>query len=82
MKHIVIINTEFTNSRKTCENIENQSFESREELLEYIRKNTDCTEEELKQEIHILEMSDFMDAVNDQVLDNLENSFISYVDIC
>lgn len=84
---IVLISAEhFSNSRKVCESIEKQVFTNSSELREKINAEleTDHTIEQrnlLRNSILIYEISDFMDAVNNQELDVLTNHFLSYVQL-
>lgn len=73
---IVIIPVGYHNSRKVCEAIENQKFDSTHKLLELLIK-----EGINGSEVNILKMTDFMDSVNNQELDVLTDSFITYVQI-
>ena len=80
---MVLIPTIYTDSRKTCEFIQNTEFRNTTELREHIegyvgRENFD---EEESNEILFFDLNDFMDEVNDQNIDNLTNYFISYVTI-
>ena len=76
---IVLISSAYNNARKVCNLIENQKFDSREIVRETINKELD--EDDAFDDVSIFRLSDFMEEVNDQVLDNLENYFISYIHI-
>ena len=76
---IVLISSAYNNARKVCNLIENQKFDSREIVRETINK--ELNEDNVIDYISIFRLSDFMEEVNDQVLDNLENYFISYIHI-
>jgi hypothetical protein len=78
--HMVLISVDYNNSRKVCELIENQKYASIGELQKQLTTELDLhmTDENLP---IILTISDFMDNVNDQFLDNLSEFFISYVNI-
>ena len=75
---IVLISVDYNNARKVCNLIENQKFDSREIAKKRIKEllNSDSVGH-----ISIFRLSDFMEEVNDQYLDNLENYFISYIHI-
>jgi len=73
---VVIVPVDYGNSRKVCELIENMKFEGTAEIGKFLAK------EEVDGslgDIMIYELSDFMDGVNNQELDVLTDSFISYV---
>lgn len=76
---IILININHTNSRKACNAIENTTFANFDALEQALVKNGIDADEDhrtLKYEI-----SDFMEAVNDQELDVLTEYFLSYVKI-
>jgi hypothetical protein len=76
--YVVIIPVDYHNSRKICEFLENQTFNSMEEFSEKIK------EYGIKGEygdVLMYGLSDFMDGVNNQELDVLTDSFITYVKI-
>jgi hypothetical protein len=74
--HIVLIPVEYSNSRKVCEQIQNQKFKSVNEALIEITSKLDI---ESLSDILIYDMNNFMDAVNDQDLDVLTDFFMSYI---
>ena len=74
---IVLISVINSNARKVCEAIENQKFDSRESARETIKEQLG----DYEGGISILRLTDFMDEVNNQELDNLQFSFISYIQI-
>lgn len=74
---IILIPVDYSNSRKVCELIENQTFETQGDAILYVKKHLVDGEGN----ILILSMEDFMDSCNDQVLDMLTEYFISYVKI-
>tara|TARA_R110000868_G_scaffold328647_1_gene589474 strand:- start:525 stop:779 length:255 start_codon:yes stop_codon:yes gene_type:complete len=74
---IVVISVMNSNARKVCEAIENQKFDSRESAIETIKAQLDDCEGG----VSIFRLTDFMDEVNNQELDNLQFSFISYIHI-
>jgi hypothetical protein len=74
---IILIPVDYSNSRKVCELIENQTFETQGDAISYVKKHLVDGEGN----ILILSMEDFMDSCNDQVLDMLTEYFISYVKI-
>jgi hypothetical protein len=67
------------NDRRTLERVENQTYPSLEELIEDLRK--EGMDEEMEGGLGYYELTDFMDLVNDQILDNLTGTFIGYVNI-
>lgn len=75
--YIVTISVSYNNARKVCETIENMSFNTLTELREFINKLLDLVEDENPQ---FLDLSDFMDEVNNEYFDSA-NYFISYVRI-
>ena len=75
---IVLISVDYYNARKVCEAIENQKFDSRESIIETINKELD---DDVEGVVSIFRLSDFMDEVNNQELDNLTEYFISYIHI-
>ena len=77
--NIVIIPVFYSNARKVCELIQNGIYKTETKLIEVLKKELEFEEEAIKP--MVLNMSDFMDLVNDQELDNLTGSFISYVTI-
>jgi hypothetical protein len=76
---VVIISTAYDNARKVCNLIENQKFDSRENVRKMIDK--ELNEENVIAYVGIFRLTDFMEEVNDQNLDNLTGYFISYVQI-
>ena len=74
---IVLISVINSNARKVCEAIENQKFDSRESARETIKEQLG----DYVGGVSIFRLTDFMDEVNNQELDNLQFSFISYVQI-
>jgi hypothetical protein len=70
----------FSNARKVCELIETQTFGTFTHLNNVLNEEL-VRDDEDGDEVTVLKISDFMDAVNDQELDNLTNCFISYVNI-
>jgi len=75
---VVIIPVDYHNSRNVCELIENQKWDRLKNLDDFlIKEGIDGKEGD----VLYFDLSDFMDSVNDQELDNLTNSFISYVRI-
>jgi hypothetical protein len=67
------------NNREALEHVENSIFDSVDDMLDALRQNGMTDEEE--DELGYYGISDFMDLVNDQVLDNLEGTFFGYVTI-
>jgi hypothetical protein len=76
---IVLISVDYVNARKVCNLIENQKFDSRENVRKMIDK--ELNEENVIAYVGIFRLTDFMEEVNDQNLDNLTGYFISYVQI-
>ncbi len=75
MKIIVLL----LDNRKLLEKIENQVFDNTAEMIDEL-KNYGMTSDE-EEDLGYYEISEFMDLVNDQILDNLESTFIGYVRI-
>jgi hypothetical protein len=75
---IVLISVDYDNARKTCEQIENEKFDSRENARRIIKE---LLNEDEVGHISIFRLTDFIDEVNDQNLDNLTEYFISYIQI-
>jgi hypothetical protein len=75
---IVLISVRYHNARKTCEQIENEKFDSRDIAINTIKE---LLNEDEVGHIPILRLIEFMEEVNDQNLDNLTEYFISYVHI-
>jgi hypothetical protein len=75
MKIIVLL----LDNRKLLEKIENQVFDNTHEMIDEL-KNYGMTSDE-EEDLGYYEISEFMDLVNDQILDNLESTFIGYVRI-
>ena len=75
MKTIIVL----LNDRMLLEKIENQIFDNTHEMIDQL-KSLGMTEEQ-EDELGYYGISDFMDLVNDQILDNLQNTFIGYVKI-
>ena len=67
------------NDRDLLEKIENQEFESTKEMIQQL-KDYGMTDEE-EESLSYYELTVFMDYVNDQILDNLTDTFIGYVNI-
>ena len=74
---IVLIPIASTNARKTCNFIENTNYNSREEAREAIKNKLGDDDTH----VSIYRLTDFMEEVNDQGLDDLSMYFISYVNI-
>lgn len=75
MKTVIVI----LNNRSILEKVENQIFENTQELIDQLR-SWGMTEDE-ENDLGCYEISRFMDLVNDQILDNLEDTFLGYVTI-
>jgi len=74
---IVLIPVEFVNSRRVCERIEREKFGNVQEMRDKVAEL--LNEPEVDEDVLVFDISDFMDAVNDQELDVLSEYFISYV---
>ena len=76
---IVLIPVVYFDSRKTCEAIENQTYKDVPALLKEVHEKLERGGKEGKDEdVLVYELSEFMDEVNNQELDNLGNYFIGY----
>ena len=73
MTHIVIIPVSESNTRKLCEEIEAQTFESTEKLIKLLKSRSIYN-------YFIVALTDFMDLYNDDEL-SVGESFLSYVKI-
>ena len=73
MKTIIVL----LDDRKLLEKIENQIFENVHEMIDQL-KSWGMTEED-ENSLGYYEISMFMDLVNDQILDNLQDTFFGYV---
>ena len=71
--YIVLISVEYSDSRKTCELIEDTKYQNFSELKEVL--------EDVGNDYLVYSLTDFMDEVNNQYLDVLTEYFISYVHI-
>jgi hypothetical protein len=76
---IVVIPVGYSNARKVCNLIENQVFESYNDLRNVLNSELDVNEDDDNQP-QFFSMSDFMEESNDQLFD-FEGSFISYVNL-
>lgn len=82
MNCIVFIPADYTNSRQVADAIKGQSFESTTKLREHIEEQLEKEEgETVDGEILIYNLIDFVDEVNDGILDVITNDFISYVNL-
>ena len=73
MKTIIVL----LDNRKLLEKVENQIFENVHEMIDQL-KSWGMTEED-EDSLGYYEISEFMDLVNDQILDNLQDTFFGYV---
>ena len=73
MKTIIVL----LDNRKLLEKVENQIFENTHEMIDEL-KRWGMTEEE-EDSLGYYEISEFMDLVNDQILDNLQGTFLGYI---
>lgn len=74
---IVLIPVDYSNARKACEHLENSKYKNHKQLAVDILGELDGEDEG----VLTYDMSNFMDAVNNQDLDVLTNYFISYVEV-
>ena len=74
---IVLISVDHVDARKVCEQIENTTYPTLTALKDTLKEKLD----DVNEGVMVLTISQFMDEVNDQLLDNLEGYFISYVKI-
>ena len=79
MKTIVAISTTYLNAREVCNLIENQVFESYQDLRNYLTIHLEIDEDDEEQP-QFFSLDDFMEECNDQLF-NFEGTFISYVKI-
>ena len=77
MTQIVLISVDHNNARKVCEQIENTTYLTLTALKDTLKEKLD----DVNEGAMVLTISQFMDEVNDQLLDNLTEYFISYVKI-
>ena len=73
---IVLVSVDHNNARKVCEQIENFVYPTLTELKDTLTEKLGSNNGFM-----VLTISQFMDEVNDQLLDNLSEYFISYVKI-
>lgn len=73
---IVLVSVDHNNARKVCEQIENFVYPTLTALQDTLTEKLGSNNGFM-----VLTISQFMDEVNDQLLDNLSNYFISYVKI-
>jgi hypothetical protein len=76
---VVLISVKCYRARKTCEEIENQKFDSRVGVVETINQKLNDNIS-LDDKITILRLSDFMDEYNNQFI-NAHDYFMSYIHI-
>lgn len=74
---IVVIPIYYFNSRKVCNLIENEVFETHSDLRNVLNSELGVNEDDDNQP-QFFDLSDFMEECNDQLF-NFEGSFISYV---
>lgn len=73
MKPIILL----LNNREALELVENMTYSNIDELVKELQECGMSEEEE--ETLGYYEISEYMDLVNDQVLDNLEGTFLGYV---
>lgn len=84
---VVLIPTNYSNARETCNLIENQKYGKTDDLRSFLKEKLSLSSNEDEEVtvdsdenyVLIYNLSDFMEEVNDQQLDVLTNYFISYV---
>ena len=80
MKTIVVaISVDYTNARKVCNRIENEVFETYNDLRNVLNSELEVEENDVNQP-QFFTMTDFMEECNDQLFD-FEGTFISYVNL-
>jgi hypothetical protein len=70
---VILLGDVSKSERKQFERIENQEFESKEDILKEFGEDSE--------NIVILELSDFMDSCNNQEISSMEDSWIGYVQL-
>ncbi len=73
---IVLISVEHNNARKVCEKIQNGTYPTFSHLKKSLNEELGGLDE-----VIVLTISQFMDEVNDQIMDNLSDYFMTYVKI-
>lgn len=73
MKTIILL----LDNRQLLEKVENQIFDNTPEMVDYLN-SLGMTEQE-EDSLRFYEISTFMDLVNDQILDDLTDTFIGYI---
>ena len=76
---IVAISVDYTNARKVCELIQEQVFETYQDLRNYLNIHLEVDEDNEGQP-QFFSLDDFMEECNDQLF-NFEGTFISYVKV-
>ena len=76
---IVAISVNYTNARKVCNLIQEQVFETYQDLRNYLIIHLEIDEDEEEQP-QFFSLDDFMEECNDQLF-NFEGTFFSYVKI-
>lgn len=74
---IILVSVDHNNARKICEQIENTTYPTLTALKDTLKEKLD----DVNEGVMVFTISEFMDEVNDQLLDNLSEYFISYVNI-
>lgn len=74
--HIVIISVDKNSARSICEEIENKNYSNYEALYDELKEKINDISQ-----FDVYTISEFMDMVNNQILDVLSEYFISYVQI-
>ena len=76
---IVAISVNFYNARKVCNLIQEQVFETYQDLRNYLTIHLEIDEDDEEQP-QFFSLDDFMEECNDQLF-NFEGTFISYVKV-
>ena len=77
---ILLIPVVYFDARKTCEHTQNEIYKDVQTALADIHEKLERGGKDGKDEnVLLYELSEFMDEVNNQELDNLTNYFMGYV---
>ena len=79
---IVAISVNYTNARKVCNLIQEQVFETYQDLRNYLNIHLEVDEDDEcdEEQPQFFSLDDFMEECNDQYF-NFEGTFISYVKV-
>jgi hypothetical protein len=79
---ILLIPVVYFDARKTCEHTQGETYKDVQTALADIHEKLERGGKDGEEEpVLVYELSEFMDEVNDQELDNLTNYFMGYVHI-